>query len=183
VKDFARWAIVERAHAAGLLCRAGGAHWSMLQAARTGKLPDELIAEGSIEEVMIDGSPRRYLAPKGAIDRAHAAPDGRVRILGPLDPLIWDRRLVSDVFGFDYVWEVYKPEKARRWGWYVMPLLQGDRLVGRLEGRVAGDRLVIDRVWRERGARLDDALLDEALARHARACGVVGVKRPGRGPK
>ena len=57
--------------------------------------------------------------------------DDRVRILGPLDPLLWDRNLVHHVFDFEYVWEVYKPAHQRRWGWYVCPLLQRDRLIGR----------------------------------------------------
>ncbi|MCO4834815.1 MAG: winged helix DNA-binding domain-containing protein, partial [Acidimicrobiaceae bacterium] len=41
--------------------------------------------------------------------------DGRMRILGPLDPLIWDRKLVQHIFSFEYIWEVYKPVEQRRW--------------------------------------------------------------------
>jgi hypothetical protein len=101
-----------------------------------------------------------------------------MRILGPLDPVLWDRGLVSQAFGFDYVWEVYKPAARRQWGWYVCPLLHRGALVGRLEARVREDALQADNLWREKGVRLDDAALDEALARHAKACGVERVRRP-----
>jgi hypothetical protein len=175
---FGRWAIVERVEAAGLLARAGGAIWSMLDAVRGSKLPEQLVEEGILESVCIEGSGRPYLAPAGFRERAHPPADGRVRILGPLDALLWDRGLVKRAFGFDYAWEVYKPAGERRWGWYVTPLLRGDALVGRMEAAVERGALRVKKLWREEGAAWDDAALDEALARHARACGVEKVVRP-----
>ena len=59
-----------------------------------------------------------------------------VTFLAPLDPLAWDRDLLRSLFGFDYLWEVYVPESRRRWGYYVLPLLFGDRFVGRVEPRI-----------------------------------------------
>ncbi|HLM46984.1 MAG TPA: winged helix DNA-binding domain-containing protein [Myxococcaceae bacterium] len=177
-EGFARWALTERVEAAGLLSRAGGAHWSTLSPVRHSPLPDTLVREGVLEEVSLPGSPRRYLAPAGFRSRPLQSPDERMRILGPLDPLLWDRELVKYAFGFEYVWEVYKPEAQRRWGWYVCPLLHRGALVGRLEARVEEGVLRVDKVWREKGVKLDDAALDEALTRHARACGAVKVRRP-----
>ena len=58
-----------------------------------------------------------------------------VTFLAPLDPLAWDRNLLRSLFGFDYLWEVYVPAARRRWGYYVLPLLFGDRFVGRIEPR------------------------------------------------
>ncbi len=58
-----------------------------------------------------------------------------VAFLAPLDPFCWDREFLRQLFAFDYVWEVYVPAKKRRWGYYVLPLLYGDRLVGRIEPR------------------------------------------------
>jgi len=174
---FERWALLERVEAAGLLSRASGPHWSVLSDVRTSELPDALVREGLLEEVMVPGSPRRYLAPVGFRDRPLSEPDERMRILGPLDPLLWDRGLVKLVFGFEYLWEVYKPAAQRRWGWYVCPLLHRGRLVGRLEARVEDGVLRVDKLWREKGVKLDDAALDEALARHAQACGATRVRR------
>ncbi len=178
--DFARWALLERVEAAGLLSRAGGPFWSMLASVRTSGLPDDLLREGKLVEVAIRGYAPTYLAPANFRRRRFPADDGRLRILGPLDSLLWDRRLVQNAFGFEYVWEVYKPAAQRRWGWYVCPLLHRGRLVGRLEGRVVDDTLRVTKVWGEKGAVLDDAALDEALARHATACGAAHVRRPRR---
>ncbi len=177
---FATWALRERVEAAGLLARAGGPCWSMLHRVRTSGLVDALAREGELEEVWVEGSTRPYLAPAGFGARRFGRDDGRMRILGPLDPLLWDRKLVRQVFGFDYVWEVYKPKGERRWGWYVCPLLHRGELVGRLEGRVQGRTLVIDRIWRERGRDLDEDALGRALARHAEALGADAVRRPRR---
>ncbi|WP_342376054.1 winged helix DNA-binding domain-containing protein [Myxococcus stipitatus] len=175
---FQRWALLERVEAAGLLSRASGPHWSSLSDVRTAALPDALVAEGALEEVSVPGSPRRYLAPMGFREREFPEPDTRMRILGPLDPVLWDRGLVRVAFGFDYVWEVYKPAAQRQWGWYVCPLLHRGKLVGRLEARVREGELQVDNLWREKGAKLDDAALDEALARHAVACGAQLARRP-----
>jgi uncharacterized protein len=175
---FDRWAVLERVEAAGLLSRAAGSHWSMLSSVRTTELPDTLVREGLLEEVVLPGSPRRYLAPAGFRERPRTPPDERMRILGPLDPLLWDRGLVKLAFGFEYTWEVYKPAEQRRWGWYVCPLLHRGQLIGRLEARVQDGVLRVDKLWREKGVKLDDAALDEALDRHAKACGATKVRRP-----
>lgn len=177
---FARWALVERVEAAGLLARTSGPTWSMLSDARTSPLPDALVDEGALEAVRLEGSKRSFLAPAGFRDRKTHAPDHTMRVLGPLDPLIWDRTLVRELFDFDYVWEVYKPESSRRFAWYVMPLLHHGALVGRLSGRVQGTTLVVDGLWREDAGPLDDVALDAALKNHAEACGCDAVKRPRR---
>jgi len=176
--DLRRWAVLRRVEAAGLLARAGGPCWSMLRAARTSPLVDALVAEGALEEVRVEGSARPYLAPAGFLERGAPDDDGALRILGPLDPLLWDRKLVWQAFDFEYVWEVYKPQAKRRWGWYVMPLLHEGALVGRLEGRVDGDTLVVENVWKERA--LDLRALDAALEKHALACGCDWYVRPTR---
>ena len=171
--DFARWALRERAHAAGLLTRAGGALWSMLSTVRTSPLIDEMLEAGELVEVAIEDSPRRYLAVPEFLAKRRVTFDDRVRILGPLDPLIWDRDLVRRVFGFEYVWEVYKPAKQRRWGWYVCPLLFRDRLVGRFEARVEKNALVVKKLWLD-----EDVDVSEAFSRHAALCGAAKVRMP-----
>jgi uncharacterized protein YcaQ len=180
--EFDRWAIAERVRAAGLLPQGGGAAWSTtLRAARSSGVVDEMLGNGTLEEVVVDRTPtRRLLAPRGAVEQKRPTADDRMRILGPLDPLLWDRDLVRTVFGFEYLWEVYKPATERRWGWYVVPLLHRGRLVGRLEGRVIGTTLAIARVWRERSADFDEDALDAALERHAVACGCNAVRRASR---
>jgi uncharacterized protein YcaQ len=166
--DFARWALRERVQAAGLLTRAGGAMWSMLSGVRTSPLVDEMIEGHELVAVAIEDSSRRYLAVPSFLEHRGRF-DGRVRILGPLDPLLWDRDLVRHVFEFDYVWEVYKPASQRKWGWYVVPLLHRDRLVGRMEGRMDGTTLDVQNLWMER--EVDPALVRAAMERHGREGG------------
>jgi uncharacterized protein YcaQ len=178
--DFERWAVLERVEAAGLLTRLSGPQWSMLSETRGSPLIDQLVHEGELLEVLVEGMTRPYLARAGFRDRAFGAGDDRLRILGPLDPLLWDRGLVRHVFGFDYVWEVYKPASQRRWGWYVCPLLHRGRFVGRIEGSVEGEVLRVRHVWPEPGAGLEDDALRQALERHAEACSavrIVGLRR------
>ncbi len=84
-------------------------------------------------------------------DPGGAAPG--VVFLAPLDPLVWDRDFLRRCYDFDYVWEVYAPASKRRWGYYVLPILFGDRLVGRIEPRIErkADELRILGVWWEDG--------------------------------
>jgi uncharacterized protein YcaQ len=75
-------------------------------------------------------------APAGG--SAAGAGDGApgCSFLAPLDPLMWDRGALVPLYGFEYRWEVYTPAAKRRWGYYVLPILFGDRLVGRIEPRI-----------------------------------------------
>ncbi len=165
-QDFATTALLDRVQAAGLLSMAAGPHWSTLAAVRTSGLPARLVAEGRLQRVTVAGGPRQYLAPAGFRDRTFAHDDGQMRLLGPLDPLLWDRKLVLHAFGFDYVWEVYKPAPQRKWGYYVCPLLHRGVLVGRLEAHVTAGELVVDRVWREDGQAFDEAAFQACILRH-----------------
>ncbi|MGH2457040.1 MAG: winged helix-turn-helix domain-containing protein [Candidatus Limnocylindria bacterium] len=119
----------------------------------------ELVDAGVLRPVSVDGlpQPRYLLAEEEAIlHAAGAQPAGHgVTFVAPLDPLVWDRRLLRELFGFDYVWEVYVPQAKRRWGYYVLPILFGDRLVGRIEPRLErGTRtLRILGVWFQEGFR------------------------------
>ena len=89
-----------------------------------------------------------------------------MRILAPLDPLMWDRPLVQHATGFEYLWEVYKPAAQRRWGYYVCPLLYRGRLAGRVEARRRDGDVVVEQVWREAGwNRTTTSALDDAISR------------------
>ena len=110
-----------------------------------------------------------------------------VAFLAPLDPLAWDRDLLLRLFAFDYRWEVYVPAAKRRWGYYVLPLLYGDRFVGRIEPRIdrATRTLRVLGLWWEDGFDpLDprqpgfvDALA-AALRAHAGFAGLARVALP-----
>ena len=127
------------------------------------RLHDELVGTAAIIPVQVDGfrGPRYVVGNEvPLLDAAEAevAADGPmdragIAFIAPLDPLAWDRDLLLRLWGFDYRWEVYVPAAKRRWGYYVLPLLYGDRFVGRIEPRIdrkAGTLRVLD-VWWEDG--------------------------------
>lgn len=152
----------ERVEAAGLLPLNAGPWWSLAKAVRTDRQHHAVA-----EVVQVAGLERKYLAPKGFLDRTYPEDDGRMRVIGPLDPLIWDRALVQHVWDFEYVWEVYKPAAKRRWGYYVCPLLHEGRLVGRFEARRDGTGVVVDNLWPEAGATIDEAAFAATIERLA----------------
>ncbi|MCV0404270.1 MAG: winged helix DNA-binding domain-containing protein [Chloroflexi bacterium] len=101
---------------------------------------DRLVDDGVLAPIQVEGmkSVSYVLADELPMLRDAVAPLAAtgVSFLAPLDPIVWDRRLLRDLWGFDYLWEVYVPEKKRKWGYYVLPILFGDRFVGRIEPRL-----------------------------------------------
>jgi len=122
----------------------GGTGYAADRAARRA----ELVDEGRLVPVTVAGlkGDRFVVAEDLAYldqaerELANGRPPGgansSVAFIAPLDPLCWDRDLLRRLFDFDYVWEVYVPQAKRRWGYYVLPILYGDRLVGRIEPRI-----------------------------------------------
>jgi hypothetical protein len=112
------------------------------------ELHAELVDRGELVPLEVEGvrGPRFMLTDELPLlaraerDVAAGLPPGGeqpgVALLAALDPLAWDRDLLRQLFAFDYVWEVYVPAARRRWGYYVLPILFGDRLVGRIEPRI-----------------------------------------------
>ena len=80
--------------------------------------------------VTVEGVPGEWRVEPEALDRPFV---GRTALLSPFDRLVHDRDRARDLFGFEYVLEMYKPAAARRWGYFALPVLHGDRLVGKLD--------------------------------------------------
>ena len=117
-------------------------------------LREELIEEGELLPVAVEGVPSKRFVLREEVELLNAPPEPSrsVAFLPPFDPLVWDRGLLGSLFGFDYVWELFVPPAKRRWGWYVLPILFGDRLVGRIEPRIDRDRSrveVLDLWWED----------------------------------
>jgi uncharacterized protein YcaQ len=107
-------------------------------------------------------------------------PGKRLRLLNPFDPAIRDRMRLQRLFGFEYRNEMFVPQAKRRWGYYVYPLLEGNRFVGRVE--LKADRgkgwMQVTGFWPETGVQWSDpriAKLERELTRFARLAGVGGV--------
>jgi uncharacterized protein len=150
-----RHKLLSRFRAHGLLGASGsGELWLGIGPAplRT-ELRAELVDRGEIVPVTVEGlrggrfvvadelpllaQAEREIAAEaaGAVARPGDGPAG-ASFVAPLDPLMWDREAIEPLYGFEYRWEVYTPAAKRRWGYYVLPILFGDRLVGRIEPRI-----------------------------------------------
>lgn len=177
--EYARWATLRAVRARGALTEAAVAEMFRLRGGVAGIRPhaDALVAEGALRRLEVDDGKAPVLVP------ADAEPGGPLPaavLLSPFDNLLWDRTYLERVFGFRHVIEVYKREHERIYGYYVLPLLRRDRLVGRAD--LKHDRgegvLRVKAFHPEPGARgnLHDCL-DAALARLARVLGAREVVR------
>ncbi|MCA3443561.1 MAG: YcaQ family DNA glycosylase [Rhodobacter sp.] len=139
------------------------------------------LATGRITEIAVegaDGSRRHSLARPDVLARAAEAPEppARLRVLSPFDPALRDRARAERLFGFHYRIEVFVPEAQRRYGYYVFPLLEGARLVGRIDMKAQRDAgvLQVRALWPEPGVRFGAgrmARLEAELDRMARFAG------------
>ena len=136
----------------------------------------------SIDHIDDEESSQRYARAdiESLIDSLDAPPP-RVRVLSPFDPAIRNRKRLEQLFGFEYRIEIYVPEAKRKYGYYVFPLLEGDRMIGRIDmkaNRDAGE-LQIKRLWLEPSYKLTSPRLkriDAELNRVAKFADMDRVK-------
>jgi len=126
------------------------------------------------------GKPRASHAFAGFPDSLGDIPEPpqRLRVLSPFDPLIRDRNRTERLFGYFYRIEVFVPEPKRQYGYYVFPLLEGDRLVGRIDmkaDRKAGT-LDVRRLWWEPKVRASAGRMERLEAELARLAKFTGVE-------
>lgn len=103
----------------------------------------------------------------------------RLRIVNPFDPAVRDRDRLAALFGFDYRIEIFVPAAKRKWGYYVYPLLEGDRFVGRIDMKAdrAKGALLVKQVWLEAGFDWTTARVKKLEAELARMARFVGAER------
>ena len=174
-----RHKLLSRYRAHGLL-GAGGAGGTFDRIANPPErkaLQQELVQVGELMPVEIEEmrGKRFVVADELALLQAPPEPNQSVAFIAPFDSLLWDTALLAKLFDFEYVWEGFFPAARRRWGYYVLPIVFGDRFVGRIEPRIDRDgaRIEVLDVWWEEGfaPRRADGFVDamrEALRAYLR---------------
>lgn len=179
--DFLSWRVLRRIGAVGLMWdKNSPAFLGIELKADTRKtVLAKLVADKRILPVMVEGikAPFYYVAEDEALmrdileDRADLKP--RMSFIAPLDPLLWDKALILSLWDFRYSWEIYTPADKRKYGYYTLPIIYGDRFVGRIEAvpnRKEGV-LYIKGLWWEPGVRQTKAMnaaLERALKQFAK---------------
>ncbi|CAN5683283.1 crosslink repair DNA glycosylase YcaQ family protein [soil metagenome] len=183
--DAMRHKLLSRYRASGLAGPSSGAElmYGSGSAAQKARHTGELVEQRLLLEVRVEGlkGARYILADEAPMLEAGGEVAPSVAFIAPVDPLVADRRNTLTLWDFDYRWEIFVPAKKRRWGYYVLPILFGDRFVGRIEPRFErreGVLRIIGMSWetgfsprRERGFR---AALLQALSDYS---AFVGAKR------
>jgi uncharacterized protein YcaQ len=184
-----RHKLLSRYRAHGLLAAggAGGTFARIADPADRTALRKELIESGALVGVDVEGvrGKRFVVADELPLLEAPPEPAPTVAFVAPFDSLLWDTALLASLFGFEFVWEGFFTPAKRRWGYYVLPILFGDRLVGRIEPRIdreAGHVEVLGLWWEDglapkRTEGFVDALR-EAVAAYLRFAGVERVAWP-----
>ena len=179
--SFLQWRMERRIGAAGLLWNRRSDAWLGIEmnTVQREQAFEALERTEKITPVQVEGlrsplymqradQPLMEAVLAGAIDEKP-----RLEFLAPLDPMLWDRKLIETIWDYQYSWEIYTPQEKRKYGYYVLPVLWGGRFIGRIEA--AADRkvgaLIVRNVWYETGVRQTKKLasaLEDAIARLAK---------------
>ena len=146
-------------------------YWGLITPAEAKHWANSALAAGTVVEVEVEGASgarKPTLARPDVLDIAAQAPapTGQLRILSPFDPALRDRDRAEFLFGFFYRIEVFVPEAKRKYGYYVFPILEGDRLVGRIDVKAFRDAsaLRVRAVWPEVGLRFGAGRMQRLMA-------------------
>jgi uncharacterized protein len=163
--SYYEWYVKRRIAAVGLLWNRSGDAWlgSDLKKEERSQAINRLLEKDEISEIKIGDIGEIFYLPKSELilledqEKHHEA-----ALIAPLDNLIWDRKLISGIFNFEYKWEVYTPAKDRKYGYYVLPIIYNDRFVGRCEPNIdrKNKALLINNWWWEKDIKINQDLTD-----------------------
>lgn len=165
--DHNDWRVLRRIRALGLYYDRSGDGWlGMIKKKEREPSLKRLTEKGLLIPLSLEGLDYNFYIPSDQYDLLKAVEDGRrkisrnVRFLAPLDNFMWDRFLIEKLFDFQYRWEVYKPAVEREYGYYVLPVLYGDKIIGRFEPvREKKEKVIkLKGWWWEPGVKIDQSL-------------------------
>jgi uncharacterized protein YcaQ len=152
--------------------------WLPLKASEKKAIVRNLVDEDELITIKVEGVKQEYYALRdvfGAVD-LNVPMDHRIYFIAPLDNLLWNRKVISEIFDFDYAWEVYKIPEKRIHGYYVMPILRGTRFIGRIDPRLdRQNRKMIINSLSITDKTVDKSIIDDLATSLRRFCEFHGV--------
>ena len=154
--DYHDWHVKRRIKSVGLCWALSGDVWLGIIGLKSNELAESiarLLDKQEILEISVQGlRAPLYLSKQSEkeLNEIQTISESlfEAAVIAPLDNLMWNRRLVRELFDFDYIWEVYKPAPKRRYGYYVVPILLGDRFIARFEPvRDSRNKTLIIKGW------------------------------------
>lgn len=167
--DHIKWRMLRRISAVGLMWNKPSDAWLYiwnLKSAERNKIFSELLNEDKIIEIQAEDSKYKFYClseDKDILDKVDIKAKERTELIAPLDNMMWDRKLIKELFDFEYKWEIYTPVKDRKYGYYVLPILHGDKFIGRTEAVYdkKNKTLVVKAVWFGNNIDLNDELRED----------------------
>lgn len=175
--DFFLWRLCRRIKSVGLLWNKSSDAWLNIDkctAANRNQAFQELMEKNQIKEIFIEETSIPFYLVTEELPVLYEAlsvqtETDRMEFIAPLDNLMWDRKLIEYLFGFHYKWEIYTPVSQRKYGYYVLPILHNEQLIGRIEmeNDKKNSTLNIKNIWAEPGTNIPEDILNATIKRFA----------------
>jgi len=181
--DFFKWYVYRRIGSIGMLWNRSGGGWlgTLMPDKKTRQhILDELVDDGSLIAIEVEDITDRFYARNNDISIFEALMESKhknMKFIAPLDNLIWDRDMITKLFGFEYTWEVYVPVVKRKYGYYVLPVLYGDRFIARFEPEKSTTHMCMKNWWWENGVDVSEELIDSVMRAMERFSVFLGKKQ------
>lgn len=186
--EFFKWYIKRRIGSIGVYWDRNGEGWLGNYISNKNlrkRILGKLVEEEELILIKIENSKENFYIRKEYIKdlkNSTSINENNVKFLAPLDNIIWDRKLTREIFDFDYTWEVYKPIDKRKYGYYVLPVLYGDKLVARFEPEIHRGKgpLIIKNWWWEESFKVTNDCIDsvkEALDKFCKYLKADGISK------
>lgn len=166
-----KWRLMRRISAVGLLWNKPSDALlgiSNMKANERNLVFEQLIKEDKLHKINIEGIKHAFYCltdDEVIIDEIKNCSEfnKRMEFIAPLDGMLWDRKLIKELFDFEYKWEIYTPESERKYGYYVLPVLYGESFIARCE--LVCDRknkaLIVKNIWFENGVKVNKTIKNE----------------------
>lgn len=180
--DFLAWYITRRIRSVGFLWSKSGGGWLghfISKKVNRTKAIKSLIDKNILRIVMIEGIKDEFYIHKDDVDQLlNCHTNNSSSFIAPLDNLIWERTMTELIFDFEYRWEVYVPEIKRKYGYYVLPVVMGNKFIARFEAdKYRGeDYLSILNWWWEEGIEITDDVKYSVKDSLKKFCLYLGAK-------